>query len=210
MRKSIILFLVSLFIFPSAALAGVGVGVAIGKIEVDQPVKPGGVYDLQPIVILNTGDEPGDYETVITYHSKQPEIQPGKDWFTFDPPQFHLEPGQVQTVGVKLIMPIKALPGDYFAYLQGQPVKKIDAGGGASIGVAAATKLYFKAIPASIWQGMYYRFVSVYARYHPWDTIVLSVLFVVILLRIIGRYFNFQIQRKGTPKKRKPASKKKK
>ena len=196
MKKVIISLLAIILFFPLVVLARIGVGVGIGKIEVNEPLKPGGAYDLTPLIVLNTGDEPADYEIIVAYQSKQPELRPIQEWFSFGPSSFHLEPGKAQNVTVKLTLPIKTKPGNYFAYLQGQPAKKIGTAGGATIGVAAATKLYFKVIPANIFQGIYYRFVSLYSRYHPWDTIVLAVIFAAILLRFIGKRFKFQIAKK--------------
>lgn len=196
MKKIIIFLLIAVFVFPSMALARIGVGVGIGKIEIDKPLKPGGVFDLTSLVVLNTGDEPADYEITVAYHSEQLQIRPAQEWFSFSPSSFHLEPGQVQSVAVKLTLPVKAKPGDYFAYLQGQPIKKVATAGGATIGVAAATKLYFKIVPANIWQGIYYRFIFLYSRYHPWDTIVLAMIFIALFLRFIVKRFKFQIARK--------------
>lgn len=183
-------------VLPTMVLARIGVGVGIGKIEVDKPVKPGGVYDLTSLVVLNTGDESSNYEITVAYQSEQPEFRPASEWFSFSPSTFYLKPGEVQSVGVKLTLPVKAKPGNYFAYLQGQPAKKINTAGGASIGVAAATKLYFTVIPSNIFQGIYYRFISLYSRYSPWDTIVLSVIFVSVVIRFLSKKFKFQIAKK--------------
>lgn len=196
MKKIIIFLLIAVFVFPSMALARIGVGVGIGKIEIDKPLKPGGVYNLTSLVVLNTGDEPADYEITVAYHSEQPQIRPAQEWFSFYPSSFHLEPGQVKSVAVKLTLSVKTKPGDYFAYLQGQPIKKVTTAGGATIGVAAATKLYFTVVPANIWQGIYYRFIFLYSRYHPWDTIVLAMIFIALFLRFIVKRFKFQIARK--------------
>lgn len=193
MKKIIVFILAVVLFFPLVGFARIGVGVGIGKIEIDKPLKPGGVYDLTPLIILNTGDEPSDYEITIAFQSGQPELRPVSEWFSFDPSPFYLKPGQVQNVGVKLTLPVKTKPGDYFAYLQGQPKVKINTAGGASIGVAAATKLYFKVIPANIWQGMYYRFIFLYSRYSPWDTIILAMLGAAGVILIFKRYYNIQI-----------------
>ena len=50
------------------ASARVGVGVNLGKIKIDEPLKPGGIYGFPSIGVINTGDEPGEYEIEITYH----------------------------------------------------------------------------------------------------------------------------------------------
>jgi len=198
MKKNIIFILVAVLIlagYPlgSRVFARVGVGVGIGKIEIAKPLKPGGVYDLTPLLVLNTGDESSDYEITVAYNSGQSELRPVSSWFSFDPQTFSLKPGGSQSVAVKLTLPVNAKPGNYFAYLQGQPKKKTTTASGATIGVAAATKLYFTVIPANIFQGMYYRFISLYSRFSPWDTVILVMLVVAALVILFKSYFNIQI-----------------
>lgn len=188
--------LVILFILtPIIVFGRVGVGVGTGKIQVDKPLKAGGIYDLPALPVLNTGDEPGEYGVSVEYQESVPQIRPAREWFHFEPQSFYLEPGSVQTVKVTLTLPAKTQPGDYFAYLEGHPIKKSVAGE-TSVGVAAAAKLYFTVAPANIFQGIYYRLISLYSRYHPWDTIILAILFVAVLFRLIGKRFKIQIAKK--------------
>jgi P pilus assembly chaperone PapD len=193
MKKIIFFVLAIVLLFPLAVSARIGVGVAIGRIEIDKPLKPGGVYELTPLVVLNTGDEPADYEITVAYHSEQPQFRPAQEWFSFNPSPFHLEPGKSQNIAVKLTLPVETKPGDYFAYLQGQPLKKITATGGTSIGVAAATKLYFTVIPANIWQGIYYRIISFWVMYSPWTWVVLAIIVGAIFIALFRKFFKFQI-----------------
>ena len=203
MKKDLVLIsgLCLLLLLPMLALAKIGVGVGTGKITVDQPLKPGLIYTLPSLSVVNTGDEPGEYGVSIEYHEGQEQradmgLRPNKEWFKFEPESFYLEPGQSQPVQIKLSLPIKGVkPGKYFAYLEGHPVKK-NVGGQTSIGVAAAAKLYFTVAPANIFQGIYYRFISLYSRYHPWDTIILALIFAALVLRFISKRFKFQIARK--------------
>lgn len=198
MKKLIILFAViaAALVLPAAVFGSVGVGVGTGKIQVDQILKPGLIYTIPPLTVVNTGDEPAEYTVSIDYSSKQTESKPNQEWFSFEPLVFHLEPSVSQVVQIKLTLPVKIIPGDYFAYVQGQPVQKTSTTGGTSIGVAAAAKLYFTVAPANIFQGIYYRFISVYSRYHPWDTIVLAIIFAAIIFRFVGKRFKFQVARK--------------
>ena len=123
MKKAVILFLgfllFSVFLTgPLLVLAKIGVGVGIGKIQVDQPLKSGLIYTLPNFVLVNTGNEPSEYGVQIVYHENQKEMRPAKEWFKFEPSQFFLEPGQSQLVQIKLTLPIRsAKPGDYFAFL---------------------------------------------------------------------------------------------
>lgn len=193
MRKFILIFLllVLVLLIPVIVLARIGVGVGLGKIEVDEPLKPGGIYNLPSLPVLNTGDEPGKYGVSVEYHQDQPQMQPPQEWFSFGPSSFYLEPGQVQNVAIKLNLPVKTVPGDYFAYLEGHPIR--ETGPGTTIGVAAAAKLYFTVAPANIWQGIYYRIVSFWIMYTPWTWIVLIVVLAAIIIAIFRKYFLFQI-----------------
>lgn len=176
----------------SRALARVGVGVNLGKIEIDEPLKPGGIYNFPNIGVINTGDEPGDYGVEVTYHQDQPELRPAQEWFSLNPQRFHLEPSQSQSVAVKLTLPVRVKPGDYFAYLEAHPI--IEARPGATIGVAAATKTYFTIIPANIWQAIYYKISSFFEMYSPWTYVVLAVTIGAIIITIIRKFFAFQLK----------------
>lgn len=187
----LIILLTIIFFITSVALAGVGVGVNLGKIEIDEPLKPGGIYNFPSLGVINTGDEPGDYELEITYHQDQPQLRPAQEWFSFNPSSFPLEPGQSQSVKVQLNLPMKLKPGDYFCYLEAHPV--IKAGPGTTIGVAAATKTYFTVIPANIWQAIYYKTASFFTIYAPWTYVVLAIVMAAIIITIFRKFFAFQI-----------------
>ena len=192
MKTSKIFFIaILLSLIAFSALASVGVGVNLGKIEIDKPLKPGGIYNFPSLGVINTGNEAGEYELEITYHQDQPQLRPAQGWFSFSPSSFHLEPGQSQSVAVKLSLPIKVKPGDYFAYLEAHPV--IKAGPGTTIGVAAATKTYFSVIPANIWQAIYYKTSSFFTIYAPWTYVVLAIVIGAVIIAIFRKFFAFQI-----------------
>jgi len=107
MQKFIIFLLIAVLLFPLMAFARIGVGVGVGKIEINKPLKPGGIYELPSLPVLNTGDESSDYGVSIEYHQDQPQMKPPQEWFSFEPASFHLEPGQVQNVAIKLNLPVK-------------------------------------------------------------------------------------------------------
>lgn len=177
---------------PVVALGRIGVGVGIGKIEIDKELNPGGIYDLPAMPVLNTGDEPGEYEVSVEYHEGVRELRPAREWFQFSPRTFHLEPGQARIVNVMLRLPPSAKPGPYFAYLEGHPAKK-SVSGQTSIGVAAAAKLYFTVASANLLQAMYYRTASIYASSQPWGGVLLAVFLGAIILVIIKRYLKIHI-----------------
>jgi len=191
MQKFILFSLMTSLALPSLAFARVGVGVNLGKIEIDEPLRPGGIYNFPSIGVINTGDEPGEYEFAVTYHQDQPEQRPGQEWFVFTPSSFHLEPGESQAVAVKLALPVRMRPGEYFAYLEAHPV--IKAGPGTTIGVAAATKTYFTVEPANMWQAILWRVSTFFAVYAPWTYVSLAIVAAAVVITIFRRFFAFRI-----------------
>jgi len=193
MKKTVILILSFTLLLPIFVFARIGVGVGTGKIQIDQPLKPGSINTLPPLTVFNTGDEPSEYGVSIEYQTSQPELKPQKEWFSFEPSNFHLEPGKAQIVQIKLTLPIKgAKPGNYFAYLEGHPVKKATSGQ-TSIGAAAAAKLYFTIAPANFLQGSYYRMMASIALYAPQSYVILAVIVAACLIVLFRRYFSFNI-----------------
>ncbi len=193
MKKASFIILGVGLILPVLVVAKIGVGVGTGVIRVDQPLKPGLIYTLPSLAVLNTGDEPYEYGVGIQYHENQPELRPPREWFSFEPSQFHLEPEQVQHVQIKLSLPVKgAEPGNYFAFLQGYPLKKTGATG-TSVGIAAAAKLYFTVVPANLFAGFYYRIISLLTLYAPWSYVILTIVALAVLITVFRRYVSFNI-----------------
>ena len=191
---SILLAIFVLFgLFTTPLLASVGVGVGLGKIQVDEILKQGMKYNLPPLTVLNTGDVPGEYTIGVAYHQDQPELLPPEEWFTFTPLVFHLDPGDGQTVKMEITLPIKdIIPGDYFAYIEGMPIQNLDTGESV-IGIAAATKLYFTVAPSNIFEGIYYRVLSLYNQYRPYSTALLVFIGVLILYFLFKRFFQLDL-----------------
>jgi hypothetical protein len=196
------------FIFSAPAHASLGVGVGTGKIQVDQKLYPGTIYTLPSLTVFNTGDEPSYYTVTIDYNDKQPELMPAKEWFIYSPEKFYLEPGKAQVVSVKLNLPVKMQPGDYFAYLEGTPTQK-DAIGQATIGIAAAAKLYFTVNPANFFQGVYYKIITFWKVYQPWTNRAAMVAAAVIVLILIKKYLKIDINLKKSEFKKEEENKEK-
>jgi hypothetical protein len=171
--------------------ARVGVGMGAGEIRLTEGIKPGGMYQLPNVRIFNTGDETATYGMGIAYHQDRPEMRPGKDWFSFNPATFTLEPGKSQDVFVTMMVPLKIEPGDYFAFIESGPVPT-DAPG-TSVGVAVATKLFFTAVPANIFQAAQYRVSSFFAAYSPYSWITLGILIFIAVLLLLRRFVSFNI-----------------
>jgi P pilus assembly chaperone PapD len=186
-------FLLSLFLLSESVSAKIGVGVGVGKITVEEDLRPGMIYQLPPMTVLNTGDEPSDYGVMVTHRENQPQLAPPEEWFSFSPKTFRLNPGEVQTINIRLNLPLKIPPGEYFAFLEGYPIK--DSGGGAtSVGVAAATKLYFKVKPANMVLGAYYRATSFWRTHQPWTNRVLAGLVIIFGLATFKKFFKIEVR----------------
>ena len=129
---------------PQEGHADRGVGVSAGNIIVHDRLAPGRTYNLPSISVINTGDEPGPYEVVVSYLEGQKERRIPEEWVRFDPQSFFLEAEQSQPVAITVTIPLRARPGDYFAFIEAHPV--IEAAG-ATVSVAAATRLFFTVRP---------------------------------------------------------------
>jgi hypothetical protein len=200
----LVLALLTFFLLPIPVLASLGVGVGTGKIQVTQKLYPGIIYNLPSLTVINTGDVPSDYEVTIGYHEAQPELRPPVEWFDFSPKNFHLEPGKTQVVAIKLNLPVKTVPGDYFAYLEGQPLAAGSTG--TTIGIAAAAKLYFTVSPANFFQGIYYKVTSFLNVNQPWTGRIALALGVIIVILIARKYLKIQVNVKK-PKESNPEQK---
>lgn len=198
-KKLLIALIFFLVLIPASAYAKIGVGVGTGKIVVEEDLKPGIIYELPSLTVFNTGDVSSEYEVNIAYHEKQPELQPPEDWFEFNPDGFHLEPGEAQEVKIKLNLPVKAQPGDYFAYLEGHPLST-STDGSTTVGIAAAAKLYFTVVPGTFLEGIYYKALSFWNIYYPIPQIVLGFILIVSLFFIAKKYIKIEVNLKKTDK----------
>jgi len=187
-----LLFLILLLTFPYLANAKIGVGVGSGKIVVDEKLKPGMIYKLPALSVMNTGDEPGQYAVSIAYHEKQPELKPKEEWFSYSPDSFGLQPQEAKQVEITLNLPVNAQPGQYFAYLEAHP-DKTSKKGDTSIGVAAAARLYFEIVPANALSGIYYKILTFWKVNQPWTNRVAVAIMLVLAILTAKRFFNIQI-----------------
>jgi len=195
MRRILTFLIFLLLLFPQTAVAKIGVGVGTGKIVVEDELKPGTIYELPSLTVFNTGDESSSYEVSVAFHSNQPELRPVESWFMFTPETFSLEPGESQEVQIKLNLPVRAEPGDYFAYLEGSPVQE-NEGGSTVVGIAAAGKLYFTVVPGSFIEGIYFKILSFWHIYAPWPQRVVVGAVVVIVAILVKRFLNIEINLK--------------
>jgi hypothetical protein len=195
--KKIIFFVILLFvILPTNAFAKIGVGT--GKIQVEDKLKPGIIYTLPSLSVINTGDEGSYYEVGVSYHENQAELMPARNWFHFSPKKFYLDPGQAQEVKLEVNLPMKVKAGDYFAYVEGYPAKKTQLDGETSVGIAAASKLYFSVVPGSMGEALYYRLVSFWNVHTPWPQLAVIFTCIFILVRVYAKFLNIKIALKDS------------
>jgi hypothetical protein len=183
--------LFSMCLATGVALASVGVGITPGIIQVDEPLLPGGHYNLPSLQVMNTGTEAGDYEVVIARMGEQQELEPPAEYIVISPAQFHLEAGASQTVSLSLSIPAKARPGDYLAYIEAHPVAEA---GGTSVGVAAAAKLYFTIRPSNVWVGVTNAVGDFFTSTAPASYIVLGVVLVGVAAFFLRRHIRVDIR----------------
>lgn len=196
----LLIFSIFFLFFPLFLVsANQGVGVGTGKIIVEKPFKSGVIYDLPKLTVLNTGDEEGVFKVGISYKTGQKELEVSKDWIEFSETSFTLKPGEAKQVSVRAKIPLKSTPGDYFCYLEASLNNNPQAGV-ASVGIAAAAKLYFKVAPSNVFEGIYYRVISLWKNYLPWTNIGLGTIVIFIIISFLRKNINIQV---GIKKKEK-------
>ena len=191
---AIVLAAMLLLCLPAADIqAQLGVGIMPGIIRVDEPLLPGGRYNLPSLQVVNTGSEASDYGVELASMAEQEELQPPAEFIVFSPTSFHLEPGANQVVSLSLDIPVKAKPGDYLAYIEAHPVTT-SAGGGMQIGVAAATKLYFTVKPANVFVAITNSIANFFARTAPGSYIALGVIVLGLVVFFLRRRIRVDIR----------------
>ena len=178
---------------PGTALGQAGVGVNVGKIQLDETIAPGGSYTLPSIGVINTGHDPADYSLRITYRTRQEELEHPEDWFSFNPIRFRLEANQSQNVQIKLELPVTAEPGDYFAFIEAYPVTS-GGGGGVAIGIAAATKLNFTVKPSNVFSASFLWFFHRFRDASPWSWAGVGIFGGLVLGFIVYKFVPIRIQ----------------
>jgi len=183
-----------LLCLPTAdAGAQLGVGIMPGTIRVDEPLLPGGRYNLPSVQVVNTGNVSSDYGVELASMAEQDELQPPADFIVLSPTSFHLEPGASQVVSLSLDIPVKARPGDYLAYVEAHPTAT-SGGGGMQIGVAAATKLYFTVKPANAFVAITNSIANFFTRNAPYSYIVPGVVVLGLLVFFLRRRIRVDIK----------------
>jgi hypothetical protein len=182
-------FITWLTLLPAPSQADRGVGVTLGAVAFDEPLARGGGYDLPAFGVLNTGDESGVFEVVITYLQDQTQFEPAVSWFSIAPKRFSLDPRQIRNVDIRLMVPTDAKPGDYFAFIEAHSVSQSE---GVTIGAAAAAKLSFTIKPSSWLEA---QIVAINRRIddlEPWSYLVPIAVLALLLIALASRHLRLQ------------------
>lgn len=152
LRRPVTLLLAAMVVAAGVVLGGVagaeeqqGAALDRARIDVDEPLEPGGRYELPELGVRNPGTAPTAYQ-MAAQPTDRAEHTAKPDWFVFSPDQFALDPDDDQGVGVALELPDDAEPGGYEVLLAAQVTPD---GQGARVGGAAASQLSFEIGQAS-------------------------------------------------------------
>lgn len=208
MRK-VLCFLIIFFpfytLYTVSAWAQLGAGVGLGKIELKEPLTPGGVYALPSLPVINTGEIAATYEVEAIFVSSEPASPKGlavsavERYFSFSPRRFHLNPNESRQVKVTITLPFTAPAGQYRVLLEAHTVSKTE-GGNVAIGPAAAARLNFSVGTApGVLGAIRQRVVTLWNFYLPWSlffVLALDFLAILYLLRFVVPPFEISIRRK--------------
>jgi len=193
MRLTLALVIISGLFGASTAHADRGVGINVSGIAVTDTLAQGGGYNLPGFAVINTGDEPAEYEVTVSSVANQPQRRPDASWFEFQPRRFTLEPGKVQNVQTRLVLPSGADTGDYFGQIQAQVVTE---GTGNTVGIAAAARLSFTVEPSSWFAAQRLRFARFLRDMEPWTYVVEGALIAGLAGYLIVRYSPVKVVRR--------------
>jgi hypothetical protein len=174
------------------ALASRGVSIDVGRIDVSDGLAPGGEYRLPAFGVRNPGTESTTYRVVVTYIDGQDAGQPAQAWFTFEPNEFTLGPGESRPVQARITLPADAEPGTYAALLGPEIVS---AGAGAQVGAAAAAHLTFTVAPSS-WLDGTLRQLGRFIAGHPWVLAIVPLAVLVALYLVLRGRFTINVARR--------------
>jgi hypothetical protein len=173
----------------------VGVGIGTGKIEYNDIIKAGQTVKLPAITVINTGDVTTDYVFQISYHEGQTGRKPEAEWFEFTPNKFTLEAGKSQVVAIDLNIPTSALNGEYFVYLEAAVDNKASTNGQSTVGVAAASKLYFEVENEGTISSNLRKVEQIYKENNTLFKIIGGIIGFVFIIIVLRKVFGIKITR---------------
>jgi hypothetical protein len=169
------------------ALAAVGVGTTTPQIVIDQDVRPGGIYRLPAIPVINTGTVRSEYKIFADRASQQSVHFADPAWITVLPETIVLEAGARGLVTPTMRVPLKARPGDYQALLVAQPI--MPGADAATPNIQVGTKVLFRIARSNLLMAVYWRIRSLFELWSPWPYLVLAALIALpATVLVIRRY----------------------
>ena len=175
------------------ARASQSVSIDVGRIDVTDALAPGGEYKLPAFGVRNPGSESTTYRIVVTYLNGQDAAEPAQAWFSFEPDELTLGPGESRPVQARITLPADAEPGNYAALIGPEIV---GLGTGAQVGAAAAAHLTFTVAPSS-WLDGVLRQLGRYFAQNPWALAIPLLLAALIALAVVRRRFSFSVSRRA-------------
>ena len=176
-----------------AAAASTGVSIDVGSIAVSPVLVPGEEYTLPTFGVRNPGTEPTTYRVVVTTVDGQVGVAPAEAWFTFEPAELTIAPGESHPVRTRLVLPPDAEPGDYAALIGPQIV---NVGGGAQVGAAAAAKLTFR-VGESSELDAWLRAIGRFLAQNPWILALGGLLLLYAAVRFLRKRFTLSVARRA-------------
>jgi hypothetical protein len=141
---------------PAVAAASIGVGIQVGPVRLAQLAHAGQTYDLPPVYVVNTGTQKETVRLAVQRLSSGTGRAVPRAWFRVTGQDVTLAAHQSARLPAQITVPADAKLGRYSSDVVVHGSASLSAGG-ASLGVAAATKLLFtvgRPVPAGFWSGL--------------------------------------------------------
>jgi len=168
-----------------------GISVDLGSIALNEKLAPGGRYRLPTLTVRNIGDEPGEYEVVVSHLNDADDEDAPEQWFDLQPSRFFLEPNQAQKVQLRIGLPAGADPGRYQALIEAHATTD---GEGVRVRAAAASRVSFEVKPSTIWQAWLLQLRRSFADHSPWSYMLPAGLLALVLVYLWRRYVRLGIR----------------
>jgi hypothetical protein len=181
------------FIGAAPVAASMAVSIDVGRIDVTEQLAPGGEYRLPTFGVRNPGTEPTTYKLTVSGIDGQAALLPDAAWFSFEPAEFTLGPGESRPVQAVITLPPDSEPGAYTALIGPQIVAE---GTGAQVGAAAAARLSFTVAPSSWLEGVARTILRLIGE-QPWLLALPALVVLAVGAWFLRRRFSFSIARRA-------------
>lgn len=173
--------------------ASMAVSIDVGRIDVTDPLAPGGEYRLPTFGVRNPGTEATTYRLTMSGIDGQAALLPDASWFRFEPAELTLGPGESRPVQAIITLPPDSEPGAYAALIGPQIVAE---GTGAQVGAAAAARLTFTVAPSSWLEGVLRTILRTIGE-QPLLLAIPAALLLLLAGWLLRRRFSFTIARRA-------------